>query len=68
MVKDYQQLWKRVVREIDKAQAIRTLSGVLVEKEGRVYISRLHREDAELCVGILDNVSHYLHSPRSPLP
>ena len=67
MAIDYQQMWNDAVCTRDKAKAIQTLSGVLVEKEGRVFISRLDTQNAELCVEILDDVSRRdLHSPHSP--
>jgi len=65
MAKDYQQLWKNAVSAMDKAKAIQVMSGILVNKEGRVFISRLGGKDAELCVEILDNVSRELHIPYS---
>jgi len=64
----HQQLWKDAVSAMDKAQAIQTLSGVLADQRGRVFISRLGSKDAELCVEILDNVSRDLHPPHSSLP
>jgi len=64
MAIDYQQLWNDAVSTRDKAKAIQTMSGVLVEKEGRVFISRLDTQNAELCVEILDDVSRDLHSPH----
>jgi len=66
MAKDYQQLWKDAVSAMDKAQAIQTLSGILVDKEGRVFISCLDGKEAELCVEILDNVSRDPQSSHSP--
>ena len=63
MVRDYQRLWKDVTSTIDEVQAIRTLVGILADKEGRAFISRLEGKDAELCIGILDHVRRDLHSP-----
>jgi len=37
------------------------MAEILVGKEGRVFISRLGREDAELSIRILDRVSRDLH-------
>jgi len=56
------------VSATDKAQAIHTLSSVLIEREGRVFVSGLDDKDAELCVEILDNVSRGPHSLHSPPP
>ena len=53
---DYQRLWKEVTSAIDEAKAVRTLAEILAEKEGRKFISRLERRDAELCIEILDHV------------
>ena len=61
MAKDYRRLWKDVTSTTDEAKAVRTLAMILADKEGRVFISRLERGDAELCIEILDHVSRYLH-------
>jgi hypothetical protein len=61
MTKDYQRLWKDVTRITDEGKAVRTLAEILVDKEGRVFLSRLERKDAELCIEILDHVSRDLH-------
>ena len=61
MVKDYRRLWKDVTNTIDEARAVRTLADILADKEGRTFISRLEHKDAELCIEILDRVSHDLH-------
>ena len=68
MAKNYRQLWEEVTTSstIDEVKAIRTLAGVLADKEGRVCISKLDRTDAELCIEILDHVRRDLHSPSSP--
>ena len=63
MSKDYQKLWKNVTT--DEAKAVRALAEILAEKEGRVFISRLDADAAELCVEILDHVSCDLHSSIS---
>ena len=57
MAKGYQQLWEDVANATDEAKAVRTLAGILADKEGRIFISRLERKDAELCIEILDHVS-----------
>ena len=56
MAKGYQQLWKDVTNATDEAKAVRTLAGILANKEGRTFISRLGRKDGELCIEILDRV------------
>ena len=58
MTKNYQRLWRDITNAIDGAKAVRTLAEILVDKEGRAFISRLGRGDAGLCIGILDHVSH----------
>jgi len=60
MAKDYRRLWKSVVGTIDEARAVRTLADILVDKEGNAFVSRLERNDAELCIEILYHVSHDL--------
>ena len=57
MAKDYQRLWKDVTSTSDEKKAVRTLAGILVDREGRSFISNLLRKDAELCIEILDRVS-----------
>ena len=54
-----------VANPTDEAQAVRSLAGILRDKEGKVFISRLDRKDAELCIEILGNVGPDLHSPCS---
>ena len=67
MAKDYQRKWQDITDTIDEAKAVRILAEVLVDKEGRAFISRLDRKDAELCIEILDLVSCDLRSlPLSP--
>ena len=58
MAKGYQQLWKDVTNATDDAKAVRTLAGILADREGRTFISRLERKDAELCIKILDRVGY----------
>ena len=60
MVKDYPRLWKHVTDATDESKAVRTLAEILVDKEGRALISRLERKEAELCIEVLDRVSHDL--------
>ena len=45
---------------------VQTLAEILADKEGGVFISRLDSKDAELCIEILDCVSHHLYMPPSP--
>lgn len=63
MTKDYEELWDGVTNAANEAQAVRTLAEILTDKEGRVFISRLGSKDAELCIEVLDRVSHGLHFP-----
>lgn len=57
---NYQRLWRDVTSALDEAKAVRTLAGILTDKEGRTFILNLERRDAELCIEILDRVSHHL--------
>jgi len=57
MAKNYQRLWEEVTSGIDDAKSVRTLAEILVDKEGRAFISHLAHKDAELCIEILDHVS-----------
>lgn len=41
----------------DEVRAVRTLAEILLDEEGRTFISNLEREDAELCIEILSRVS-----------
>ena len=66
MTKDYRRLWKSAASTIDEAKAVRTLAEILVDKEGRAFLSRLERKDAELCIEILDHVSRDLRLLVSP--
>ena len=63
MAKNYQQLWKDVASTSNEAKAVQTLAEILLDKEGRAFISNLER-DAELCIEILDRVSRHSY----PLP
>ena len=68
MATDYEQLWKVVTDTTDDATSVPALAGVLADREGRGFVSRLGRKQAELCVAILDRVSHDPHSaPFHPL-
>ena len=70
MAKDYLRLWRDITNASDEGEAIRTLAEILVDREGRTFITNLKRGDAELCIEILDYVSLSLirpiHSPLSP--
>ena len=57
VVMDPVRLWKEVIWTSDEEKAVRALAGILVDKEGRNFISNLLRKDAELCIEILDRVS-----------
>jgi len=60
MVKDCRRLWKDVTSTNDEGGAVRILARIVLDKEGRAFISSLERNDAELCIEILDRVSHGL--------
>ena len=66
MAKDYQRLWKDVTSTSDEGKAVRTLADILLDKEGRSFIMDLAREDAELCIEILNHVSRNLYLLPSP--
>ena len=66
MAKNYQRLWEEVTRGIDEAKSVRTLAEIVVDKEGRAFVSRLERKDAELCIEILDHVGRPSHLSISP--
>jgi len=57
MAKDYRRLWNDAATTTDEGRAVRTLAEILLNKEGRTFISNLDRNDAELCIKILDRVS-----------
>jgi len=65
MAKNYQQRLERIANPTDEAEAVRVMAEILVSTEGRGFISRLERKDAELSIGILDRVSCELHPPLS---
>ena len=60
MADHYQQLWKDVTNANGEVEAVRTLAEILTDREGRAFILSLERPDAELCIDILDRVSHCL--------
>ena len=57
MAKYYQRLWKEVTIIGGGDNAFRILVEILLDKEGRSFVSNLAREDAELCIELLDRVS-----------
>jgi len=61
MVQNYQQLWKEIAEADSGTKAVRTLAEILADKEGRTFISHLERNDAELCIEVLDRVSRDVH-------
>jgi hypothetical protein len=65
MSKDYGRLWKSVTNTTDEGKAVRILAEILLDKEGRVFISNLEHKEAELCIEILDHVSSDVHPPPS---
>ena len=67
MAKDYQQLWKEVTSAIDEAKSVQTLARILVDREGRAFVSRLEPKDAELCIKILDHVGRTSRSFPFPV-
>ena len=64
MAKDYQQLWKDLIDTTDDGKAVRVMAEILVDKEGRLFVSRLEKKDTDFCIEILDIVSRSLRSPR----
>ena len=61
MAKNYQQLWQDVASTSDEGKAVRTLAEIVLDKPGRAFISNFERDDAELCIEILDRVSRELY-------
>ena len=57
MARDFERMWKDIASPNDEARAVRALAEILTEKEGRTFISSLERDDAEVCIDVLDNVS-----------
>ena len=66
MPKDYYWLWERATNNTDGAEAVRVLTEILADKDGRSFISSLGRDQAESCIRILDHVSRDLCLPPSP--
>ena len=65
MANNFQRLWEDVKNTKDEAKAVRTLAEVVTEKDGRAFVSRFDRENAEYCVDVLGRVSRYSHPQRS---
>jgi len=61
----YQQIWTGIANATEEAQAIQALAGVVAEKDGQVFISRLDGKDAVSCVRILYQVRNGSNSPFS---
>ena len=57
MAKNYREIWENVTNATEETKAIRALAEILADKEGRAFASRLERQDAEVCIEILDHVS-----------
>lgn len=55
--KDYQQLWKSVTGATDAVGAVRALAKIVVDSDGRAFVSELETKDAVLCIEALDYVS-----------
>lgn len=70
MVKDYRRLWEDITvsGKSDEAKAVQTLTEIVVEKEGRAFISSLDRVQAELCIEMLNCVclKYYLRRCFTP--
>jgi len=66
MTRNYEQLWKGITDKTDKTEAAEGLAKIVADNAGRDFILGSEYEEAELCVEILDHVSHNTHSP--PLP
>jgi hypothetical protein len=64
VVKDYGRLLQSVTDTADEGKAVRILAEILLDKEGRAFISNLEHKEAELCIEILDHVSRDM--PPSP--
>ena len=65
MAKNYWRLWRDVLSTPKGANAVPTLAGILADEEGKTFILRLERKDAELCIEVLDRVSPN-HFPLPP--
>ena len=57
MAKDHPRLWKDIPSATDEGEAVRALTEILADKEGRAFIGNLNWEDAGSCMDILYHVS-----------
>ena len=60
MTEDYQRLWKDAISTNDEAKCVQILANILVNREGRTFVSSLGREEAGWCIEILDRASRDL--------
>ena len=52
-------LWREVVTSpSDGARPVQALAEILANKQGRSFVFQLERNDADLCLEVLDRVSH----------
>ena len=65
MTKEYQRLLEDVTNATNKAEAVRALAKIVVDKSGRAFILGLDPKAAKLCVETLDYVSR---DPRLCFP
>jgi len=61
MTKVYEQLWKSITDKTDKPEAAQALAEIVSDNAGRDFILRSELEEAEMCIEILDHVSHNPH-------
>ena len=60
MAEDYGQLWKDIAETNSQNKAVQGLTKILADQRGRHFVSCLGREDAKLCMEILDRASRAL--------
>ena len=65
MEKDYRRLWGRVANAPKKAEAVRALTGIVSDIQGRAFVFSLESEATKTCIEILDLVSRGLCLPIS---
>ena len=63
MLKVYRRLWEGLTITTNEAEAVRDLAEIVADKGGKDFILRLERDEAKLCIGILDRVSRELRLP-----
>lgn len=61
---EFARLWAQVVHSTSVSDSVRILAQVLVQRDGRTFISHLKPKDAELCIELLGHVSHGFHYPK----